>query len=72
MHRKKSSRKNDDKVDKTFFKLINNAVCGKTMENLRNRVDARLVNNKKDYFKWTSKSSFVIQKKLTLTLTTIW
>ena len=32
------------------------------MENLRNRVDVRLVNNKKDYLKWTSKSSFVTQK----------
>ena len=32
------------------------------MENLRNRIDGKLVNNEKYYLKWTSKSSYMSQK----------
>ena len=35
---------------------MNNAVYGRKMESLRNRIDVRLVNNKKDYLKCTSTS----------------
>ena len=34
---------------------MDNAVYGKTLENLRNRIDVRLVNNKKDYLKFDIK-----------------
>ena len=35
---------------------------GKTMENLRNRIDVKLVSNEKDYLKWTSKLSYMTHK----------
>ena len=56
--------KNGDKDRKALQKLTNYAVYGKTVEKLRNRIDARLVSNKKDYLKWTSKPSYMSQKKI--------
>ena len=44
------------------FKLMNNGTFGKTMENLRKRINVRLVDNTGDYKKYISKPSFVSQK----------
>ena len=41
---------------------MNNAAYGKTMENLSNRIDVKLVRNKKYYLKWTSKPSYMSHK----------
>ena len=35
---------------------------GKTIENLRNRIDVRLVNNEKDYLKCTAKPNYMSNK----------
>ena len=45
-------------LKKDFFKLINNSVFGKTMENIRNRVDIRLVNDQRKAEKLAAKPNF--------------
>ena len=48
--------------EKDFFKLMINSVYGKAMENLRKRIDVRLLINEKDFLKYTSKPTHITQK----------
>ena len=48
--------------EKDFFKLMNNSVFGKTMENIRNRVDVKLVNTKEKLSKLVAKPNFKSRK----------
>ena len=67
-------------ADKNHFKLLNNAVYGKTIENMRKRIKIRVVKNAKKFIKCTSRPSCfnwtvfennlaeIHEKKISLTL----
>ena len=52
----RTQAKNNFEID--FFKLMNNAVFGKTMENIRNRVNIKLVNTGEKFKKLVAKPNY--------------
>jgi hypothetical protein len=57
---KRKNAKNE--FEKDFFKLMNNAVFGKTMENVKNRMELKLTTEKKYAIRWFSKLNFRTSK----------
>ena len=57
--------------EKDFFKLMNNAVFGKTMENIRNRVNVKLVTTEEQLRKLVAKPNYNGNKKLSEDLVSV-
>ena len=66
---KRKNAKNS--FEKDFFKLMNNSVFGKTMENIRKRIDVRLVTDSEKLIKWASKPTYVSSKIFNENLVTV-
>ena len=54
--------------EKDFFELMINSVYGKTMENLRKRINVRTVKNVKTFLKYVSRPTYKGHKFLIRTL----
>ena len=48
--------------EKNFFKLMISCMYGKSIENIRKRINVKLVNDRKTYLKCVNKSNFIFQK----------
>ena len=51
-----------------MYKLLNNCIYGKSVENIRQRINVKLINDKKLYQKTINKPNFISQKYLIKTL----
>ena len=54
--------------DKNFFKLMINCVYGKSLENIRKRINVKLINDQKTYLKCVNKPNLNPKKYLIRTL----
>ena len=60
----KKGKQATNEADKNHFKLLKNAVYGKTMENMRKRIKIRTVKSSQDFIKYTSRPNALIGKYL--------
>ena len=56
-----------NEADKNLFKLLNKAVYGKTMENMRKIIKVRITTNEKEFPKYASRPTYIGHKNLVKT-----
>ena len=56
-------KESNDKFSKNLYKLLSNCIYGKSIENIRIRINVKLVNDKNNYLKIVNKPKFISQKK---------
>ena len=56
---KKKKKEATNEADKNHFKLLNNAVYHKTMENMRKRINLRIIKEEKDLIKYVSRPTYI-------------
>ena len=49
----------NNEADKNLFKLLNNAVYGKTMENMRKRIKIRITKTQEDFLNYASRPTYI-------------
>ena len=60
----KKRQESTDEFNKNLYKLLNNCIYGKSIENQRKRIDVKLINDKKTYQTCVNKPNFVSCKKV--------
>ena len=52
-------KESTNEADKNQFKLLNNAVYGRTMENMRKRIKTKIIKNEKNLKKHTERPTYI-------------
>ena len=55
-------QESSDEFGKNLYKILNNCIYGKSIENIRKRINVKLVNDKKMYHKIVNRPNFVSRK----------
>ena len=55
-------KKSTNEFNKNLYKLLNNCIYGKSVENQRKRINLKLINDKKTYQRCVNKPNFISQK----------
>ena len=58
----KERKQSGDEFNRNLYKLLNNCIYGKSIENQRKRMNAKLVSDQKTYLKYVNNPNFISQK----------